>query len=151
MTDDGLMKLYRGAVFEVQADHGRISILLDQGNPTLDAFLTRHLVTDTWAFITAWNPGDERPSPGENQRAQLLLEEQVRGAGWSMWPGDGASPDGEHVEPSILIVGITPEAARALGQAFRQRAIVVGAVGGPARLLDLSVGLELLNHHPENR
>ena len=136
---DHLMELYRDAVFEVEAEAGRLRLRLDAMNAELDALLSRHHVTGTWAFITAYNPGEERPSAEENQRAQKSLEEQVRHAGLRMWSGDGASPDRVHVEPSIFIGGIDPASARALGRAFRQRAIVVGAVGEPARLLDLSL------------
>lgn len=137
MVDD-LMTVYRDAVFEVDTGEGRIRIVLDEVNSALDELLSSHHIVD-WAFITAWNPGELRRSRVENDLAQRLLEEQVRCAGLRLWPGDGASPDRQHVEVSILIGGIDLSSACALGHAFQQRAIVVGAVAQPAKLQELPV------------
>ncbi|MDP2345567.1 MAG: DUF3293 domain-containing protein [Deltaproteobacteria bacterium] len=150
MDDDDPMEIYRRAVFEFDGPDGRVRITLDAANPILDALLTPRLASafstrrrpSTWAFITArepamLDPGELALTDEENDRAEQLLERQVRSGGHPMWRGDGASLDRTHVEASLLIGAIDLESARALGRAFRQRAIIVGAVGGHAQLVDL--------------
>ena len=119
-TNDELWEQYRRALFEVDAPAGRVRLALEQKNPALDALLVAHDVAD-WAFITAWNPGALRPGRAVNDRAQRLLEQQVRATGFQMWTGDGASMDRTFIEDSILVGGIDRASARALGQAFAQR------------------------------
>ena len=81
--------------------------------------------TDCSAFITAWNPEGQVLTGAENaERHQALIREvahrsleYVEGIGQhpsNDWPGEG----------SVLVFGLTLEAAKTLGTKYQQNAIV---------------------------
>lgn len=91
---------------------------------------------DSWAFLTAFNPGSQQWSAADNARRQRLLEDRLRQLGIAFLPGEGVADDGRWpTEASVLAYGIREETARELGRLFEQVAIVVGRRGGPARLV----------------
>ena len=100
----------------------------------LAALLARH-GADRWAFLTAWNPGSQPLSRAENDTRQDALLERLASEGYRCLKGEGRSSDASWPpEESILALDIPDRAARAIGRAFGQLAIVVGSRGKPARL-----------------
>jgi hypothetical protein len=86
--------------------------------------------------LTAYNPASRKLDKEENVRRQRELIDAVRDRGLAFLEGEGIGADTRWpAEPSILILGIESDAARALGRQFGQLAIVVGRAGQPARLV----------------
>jgi hypothetical protein len=131
-----LDSLYRATTYRVDAPGGPIALRIDLPCPALDRLLQRHSAT-TWAFITAHNPGSHPVlSDEENRRREreliYALPEDTR----AIYPGEGVPDSGNHPpETSVLVVGIDEETAVSLARNFGQIAIVVGVLGGKARLV----------------
>jgi len=77
----------------------------------------------TWHVITAWNPGDVRPSREENEAASSELRTRLVAMGLVPVRAVGADPDSDHAEESLAVVGLSDEQARALGAVFGQVAV----------------------------
>jgi hypothetical protein len=73
--------------------------------------------------ITAWNPGDARPTHEENEKANSELQSRLRAMGLHPVRALGADPDSDHAEESWAVVGLTDEQAWALGVEFGQVAV----------------------------
>jgi len=82
----------------------------------------------TLHVITAWNPGDERPSREENDRANRALRADLEALnlearGLAPLPALGSDPNSPHAEQSWAVTGLDDRAARALGAKYRQVAV----------------------------
>ena len=73
--------------------------------------------------ITAWNPGDLRPTHEENQKASGELRMRLLGLGLKPIRALGADPDSDHAEESWAVSGLSDDQARALGAEFGQVAV----------------------------
>jgi hypothetical protein len=101
----------------------------------LDELLNRHQLQE-WAFITAYNPRSVILPDAENQAKHAVLKEALRS--YLCLEGEGVGEDPPwKPERSLLVLGIGSKEAADIGNAFDQNAIVVGALGSPARLLIL--------------
>ena len=133
-------RAYRRTRFCVDDGPRRICFMAGATNRRLDAVLERFR-RKQWAFITAWNPGSIELTRAENEARQTRLESEVRRAGYEILPGEGVGKDKSWTpEKSILIIGISEDAAVRLGRAFDQLAIVVGRRGLPSRLVSCAGG-----------
>lgn len=130
---DELLHAYQASIYEIDDPH--LTIRPSETNPRLDELLAGEGL-QTWAFITAWNPQSVKPNdPADNDAAQARLLERVRHH--RIWTGRGRSVDSSWMEDSLLIGGISAQEAEAIGREFNQRAILIGVVVEPARLVDL--------------
>jgi hypothetical protein len=125
---------YRATSYVVDGPDGAFALRVGETSPPLDELLVRHN-TRCWAFVTACNPGSLPLSAEENRGRQAELEAVVSKAGYTFFAGQGVGEDDWLPEASVLILGITPENAAALGRHFGQNAILTGEACGPARLL----------------
>jgi hypothetical protein len=73
--------------------------------------------------ITAWNPGDARPSLIENDAANERLRQTLSARGLQPIRAVGADPDSEHFEESWAVTGLDDQEARAIGSDFGQVAV----------------------------
>jgi hypothetical protein len=73
--------------------------------------------------ITAWNPGDDRPTPAENKAADVRLYDQLVALGLEPHRVVGSDPDSQHAEESWGVTGLSDGEARDLGAAYGQEAI----------------------------
>ena len=131
MNDHPLRPAYEATDYRVG---DRFTIRCGERSPPLEALLTesRH---DTWAFITAWNPGSIALDTTENRRRMTSLCDRIALLGLPMLEGEGMGTGGDWPpEPSLLVLGIGASEAVELGRAFGQVAIIVGRLGAPARL-----------------
>ena len=73
--------------------------------------------------ITAWNPGDERPSSEVNdtQNNQLLADISVMGL--EALEALGSDPNSTHAEKSWAVIGLTDTTAIELGRKYGQVAV----------------------------
>jgi hypothetical protein len=111
-----------------------IIVRIGRRSAAMDALLRRHGARAA-GFVTAWNPYSRRMPDGWNARMLARLRDAARGrviaAGW----GRGR----RWAERHLLLAG-SPRPLLRLARRFRQHAIVVVALRGPARLL--SAGAE---------
>ncbi len=130
MTD--LHSAYSAAHYRVFADPPFV-LRAGERSPELDALLASH-AADTWAFITAWNPGSVVHSDAENATRMGRLRRTL--SGLTTYDGVGVDPAGEWPgEASVLVIGIPREEAVRVAAAFGQNAILAGTRGGPAELV----------------
>lgn len=73
--------------------------------------------------ITAWNPGDARPSRTENDAANDQLLSRLTVLGCEPRRAVGADPDSGHFEESWAVEGLSDDQARAVGAEFGQVAV----------------------------
>ena len=131
MNDHPLRPAYETTDYRVG---DRFTIRCGERSPPPDALLAES-GHDTWAFITAWNPGSIALDTAENRRRMTDLCGRLALLGLPMLEGEGVGTGGDWPpEPSLLVLGIGASEALALGRAFGQVAIVVGRLGEPARL-----------------
>jgi hypothetical protein len=130
-----LWDAYRRTTYVAHTSLGDIRIKPGRRSAALDGLLNERRLRE-WAYVTAYNPASCRLSEEENIRRQRELVDAVRDRGLAFLDGEGTGEDARwSPEPSILILGIGLEDARALGRQFGQLAIVVGVAGQPARLV----------------
>lgn len=140
-----LFAAYRRTAFQVRAPGGSLTLRVGQTHAELDDLLAAHQAR-SWAYLTACNPGSVRLIDGENARRQSALADAVSRFGLPAFEGEGVGDDGRWPpEPSLLVVGITKEAALDLGRRFGQAAIVFGERDSAAELLDCSPSSD--EHH----
>jgi hypothetical protein len=121
-----LLEAYESTRYEAHLPQGLVVLRHGELAPLVDA--------DSWAFITAWNPGSRRLSRPENERRQKELIQQLSGR-YRLHYGKGTADDGGWPpELSVLVLGIPHPEALALGRAFGQHAVLLGARGEPARV-----------------
>lgn len=122
---------YTSAFYRVFADP---PFVLRVGAPSaeLDALLASH-AADTWAFVTACNPGSVMlPAEVNAERMEQLREVLTR---FITHPGGSSDPAGGWLEPSMLVVGISRSEAVGVAKAFGQVAILAGERGRAAELV----------------
>jgi hypothetical protein len=130
-----LQAAYEAAAYRVHGSPvGAFVIRCGEVSPALDALLAI-AGADTWAFVTAANPGSLRLDDATNRRRHAALVAEVRRRGFVCYAGAGAGDDGAWPpEESVLVPGLDEASAIALGRAFGQFAVLVGERCGPARL-----------------
>ncbi len=97
----------------------------------------RHRV-DCSAFITAWNPFSQPLTAQENEERHQALIAEIKSRSLSFLPGVGQHPSNNWLgEQSVLVLGLSLEAAKTLGRRFEQNAVVwTGRDGVPQLVLD---------------
>jgi hypothetical protein len=135
LPDTALWDAYRRAAYVARTGDSEIRIHPGQRTPDLDTLLDQRRA-DQWAYITAYNPESRLLSEEENVRRQQALAQAVQDLGLTFFEGESVLDAAAWPpEPSLLILGISPDEARALGREFGQLAIVVGRRDHPARLV----------------
>jgi hypothetical protein len=133
--DAALWEAYRRTTYVARTADGDIPINPGRRSPALDGLLNERRLRE-WAYLTAYNPASRKLAEEENVRRQRELIDTVRDRGLAFLEGEGIGADADWpAEPSILILGIESDDARALGRQFGQLAILVGRAGQPARLV----------------
>src|SRR5262245_11207856 len=132
-----LLEAYRNAEYVVSAEP-ELVFRIDEPSPGLDELMASY-EADTAAFITAANPRGERKTDEENKFASEQLHLAAAFSGYNLEPGEGRDPQKRWpAEPSWLILGISREDARAVGEQFEQNAIVFCEKGRPPELVVLA-------------
>ena len=131
-----LVAAYRATDYRITTDAGAFSFRVDSVCPGLLDLHNLHGVGSS-ALITAWNPYSERTNDAENAAALAKLEHALATRGLTFVPAIGVDPQGLWPgEPSVLILGIERTEAVALGNQFRQNAIVwAGREASPQLIL----------------
>ena len=133
-----LWEAYRRTTFEAQTKDGEILVRIRIGEncAELETLLVEQGL-DCWVFITAWNPGLQRPGDQVNQSQNCALYADLVSLGTPLFPGQGRGEDPAwEPEESFLVLGIDVERGTELAQRYGQAAIVAGERGKLARLVD---------------
>lgn len=162
--DPLLETIWRRCRYHVVLPSGSsLELTVDARAPALDAALDATLVpvdpalpsprsVDTWAYLTAHNPGAMRASKEENAAATRALDEELLRRGLAAWPGDGGlDPEGDGSwlpEKSRLVPGISLGEAHALARRFGQLAFLFGVRGAPVALVPVTSMAEDLSPRP---
>ena len=114
---------YQNANYLVSTPDHEIEFKINEYNEDLGRLITDHGV-DGACLITAFNPLGRLVSIDENAKANRLLEDEIVATGLPYFLGQGSDPKGEWKEDSYLVMGITLEEAKELGDLYQQNAIV---------------------------
>ena len=136
--EDALWEAYRSTTFVAFDGDGTEISRIKSGvhSPSLDGLLEAH-GSNTWIFITAWNPGSERPGLESNQARNRELRSDLESLGVPFFSGEGRGVDPKwQPEESFLALGIDKEQGIELARRYGQSAIAAGVRGEPAQLVD---------------
>ena len=132
MTEkEKLLEIYKQTNYFI-SDLG-IQIVIEKFNNKIDKEVEKFNKI-SWAFISASNPFSKNISDKKNEQNFELLKEQVSENYIKYFIGYGQGQGGWESEKSIFIIGITETQATKLGLLFGQNAIVIGSVGGTAKI-----------------
>ncbi|AKS41559.1 DUF3293 domain-containing protein [Wenzhouxiangella marina] len=116
-----LDRVYRSAIYRVFGE-SYFAFRIDRFSPELAAWQVEQGVEQS-AFLTACNPASRQLGEGENRTRQALLLDAL--GHLPCMPGQGEDPSGRWpAEASVLVAGLDPDEARALGLKFGQAAVV---------------------------
>ena len=77
------------------------------------------------AFITACNPFSRELSDADNAKRQAELAAELKRRSLSFFEGVGQHPSRDQPgEPSFFVLGLALEAAKSLGKAYEQNAVI---------------------------
>jgi hypothetical protein len=74
-------------------------------------------------FLTAWDPGGQRPGDAENRRRHDALIGELHGLGLATWSTVGHDPRTDHREVGVAVAGLSEDEALDLGRRYGQDAI----------------------------
>ena len=133
--DDELIQAYSETHYTVQ-DNEPFVLRIGDVSEALLACHKRNRV-ECSAFITAWNPLSQQLSVTENEKHQQALIAEIKSRSLSFLPGEGRHPSNNWpAEQSVLVLGLSLEAAKTLGRRFEQNAVVwAGRDGVPELVL----------------
>lgn len=113
-----------------------ITLRVNEQSPQMMKLHKQHRVACS-AFITAFNPYSQSCTPEVNLSRQKELMSELKVRSLKFIEGIGQHPSNEWPgEPSLLVLGLSLEAAKTLGSRFEQNALVwIGADGIPELVL----------------
>jgi hypothetical protein len=108
--------------------HGSVvptmTLRVGDASPDLIALHRKHGV-DCSAFLTAYNPFAKKVDDASNLQRQEALKQEVSRRSLVFLHGEGQHPtNGWPAEPSVLVLGLSLEAAKVMGRQYEQAAIV---------------------------
>ncbi len=105
-------------------DAPALTLRVGQASPDLIALHNAHGV-DCSAFLTAYNPFAKKVDDASNLQRQEALKQELSRRSLTFLPGEGQHPaNGWPAEPSVLVLGLSLEAAKVMGRQYEQAAIV---------------------------
>jgi hypothetical protein len=91
--------------------------------------------------LTAWNPGQLRPTLAANERANAKLLRELRGTNFEIWEADGFSRDRSFREPGFMAWGMGRELGCTLARGFGQFAVFLYQPDGSRHVIDVDAPL----------
>ncbi len=129
-----LASAYCATVYSVETGEGVLHLRIGYANRLLDCLLTERQA-QTWAYVTAHNPGSRLLSARENSQIHERLLRCVEKEGLAFLPGQGSGEKEDWpAENSLLLLNVSEKQAVAIGTKFGQNAIVFGRKGGVPEL-----------------
>ena len=121
--DAATIRAYRETEYQVHGDEP-FTLRIGEASPVLPAVHKRHRVVCS-AYVTAYNPYSQMLDGASNAQRHADLGRELRQRSLFALEGLGQHPS--HLWPgevSLLILGLTLEAAKTLGARLEQNAIV---------------------------
>jgi hypothetical protein len=129
-----LIQAYRATDYLVLGQE-RFSLRIGRYSREL-ANLYRLYSVDSAQYLTAWNPWSQRASDVENKLAHAALVAEVEKRSLVYLPGEGIDMSGVWPgEISLLILGGSLEAGKALGRQYHQNAFVWASADATLQLV----------------
>jgi hypothetical protein len=113
-----------------------LTIRLGEHHPALDQLLIKSNAQD-WCFITAWNPKSNMLSTVENNELNKQLERDLRNFTYFKGKGESKMNSKWPSEESFLVLGMSLDQVKKIGDKYKQNAVVIGKLKGPAELFVL--------------
>jgi len=134
LISSSLITAYRETVYRVAANRPFVLRIDEPCAELLALYKTSKLACA--AFITAYNPFSQAISHAKNAERQAELAKELRHRSLTFLEGVGEHPSGDWPgEASFLVLGLSLEAAKTLGNSFEQNAIVWCGADGVPRLV----------------
>lgn len=132
---DALIQAYVETDYIVHTEPA-ITLRVAEPSPQMMKLHKQHRVTCS-AFITAFNPYSQACTTELNLSRQQELMSELKVRSLKFIEGIGQHPSNDWPgEPSLLVLGLSLEAAKTLGSRFEQNALVwIGADGIPELVL----------------
>ena len=131
-----LFEAYKNTTYRVYSPIGKIDIRIGVINPLLQQLLLNNS-SESWVFITAYNPYSVMQDAGVNTILNTQLEDYLSGKRYLFFKGIGVGDDNSwEPEASFMVLNIRKADAVKLGRQFKQNAIVTGVIGTSAELID---------------
>ena len=123
VIDQRSIQAYLETDYHVHSD-APVTLNIGVANPTLAALHKAHRIESS-AFVTACNPFSQAFDESANSQRQTALALELQKRSLTYIEGIGQHPTNEWLgEPSFLVLGLSREAAKALGNRHEQNAIV---------------------------
>jgi hypothetical protein len=133
-----LEKAYRRAIYEVEAEAGSIRLAVGRRSRQLDRLLAARSVKRA-AFLSAANPGSRPLAETENRERHECLLLRLAELGYAALPAESRDASGAWREASLLVLGVSEDAALSLAREFGQAALLVAEPGGAVRLVAVPI------------
>ena len=131
-----LFEAYKNTTYRVYLPLGEIDIRIGVMNPLLQQLLLNNS-SESWAFITAYNPYSVMQNEDVNTLLNTQLEDYLSEKRYVFFKGMGVGDDDSwEPEASFMVLDIRKEDAVKLGRHFKQNAIVTGVIGNAPELID---------------
>jgi hypothetical protein len=111
--------------FLAETPDGPLQLRAGRPCPDLDRILGETGV-ESWACVSALSTLSRRITKDAGRARQQLIEQYVRGIGYTCYASEAA---GEGADPTLLILGISEDAAVRLGAVLDQAEVLVGRKG----------------------
>lgn len=118
-TRADLNEIYESALVEVRPPHS-VDSAERAWRPAREVVRERAM---PGCVMTAWNPGQERPSREVNELANTRLRRVLEALGEDFWEADGFSPDRTFREPGFIVWNMPVAQACDIAAKFGQYAI----------------------------
>ena len=126
---------FRNTRYELHLATGIACLGVDQHCAKLDEWLRANDCSCA-AWLTAFNPGGLLRADSLNAAAQQQLESRLMNGGYQLCRGTAVDPSGNWPpEPSVLVAGMSSDAALALAREFGQVAFLWCAADATPRLV----------------
>jgi hypothetical protein len=109
--------------YRVDGSNGSFVLRIGAHSRELQQLHESHGVVSS-AYLTAWNPLGEIVPPETNVQNQHALQRDLAELGVPVMSGEGKDPESGWAEQSLLAIGLSREQAVALGNRYRQLAIL---------------------------
>ena len=126
---EALVEAYRNTSYRVMLPGEWVDVRIGEPLPHVLTAMLQAAGKFNWAIVTAENPGSRQLNSAENGRRRQALEQQLFAQGKNFFltkhiADDPAWP----LERGHFVIGMTEKEAQAMGQAWGQKAVVVGSV-----------------------
>ena len=122
VIDQRSIQAYLETNYHVHSD-APLTLNIGVANPTLAALHKAHRIESS-AFVTACNPFSQAFDESANAARQAALARELQQRSLSYIEGIGQHPTNEWRELSFLVLGLSRESAKELGNRHEQNAIV---------------------------